>query len=137
MPQFICGHLSNLCHPYALNLTSKNVQNGISSTRKGLHGLQNGISSAKQALHDLQNGISSAKQALHGLQNGISSAKQALHDLQNGISSAKQALHGLQNEISSAKPHFARFGSYFPACREGVKTACHPPILKPQALYNT
>ena len=79
MPQFICGHLSNLCHPYALNLTSKNVQNGISSTRKGLHGLQ------------------------------------------NGISSAKQALHGLQNRISSAKPHFARFGSYFPACREGVK----------------
>ena len=93
MPQFICGHLSNLCHPYALNLTSKNVQNGISSTRKGLHGLQNGISSAKRALH--------------GLRNGISSAKQALHDL--------------QNEISSAKPHFARFGSYFPACREGVK----------------
>ena len=107
MPQFICGHLSNLCHPYALNLTSKNVQNGISSTRKGLHGLQNGISPAKWGLHDLQN--------------GISSAKQALYDLQNGISSAKQALHGLQNGISSAKRHFARFGSYFPACREGVK----------------
>ncbi len=89
--------------------------------KQALHGLQNGISSAKQALHDLQNGISSAKQALHGLQNGISSAKQALYDLQNGISSAKQALHGLQNGISSAKRHFARFGSYFPACREGVK----------------